>query len=147
MRGGVLRVLAMAVLAAGAAFSAASCSILPSGQYREVRSFDIGVPASADFPASLSIEPFGSDSACKFKMLYRSGGNEMLVDEYDRWTQTPGQMVTKYLRLAFRDTPGTQASAPQSVKYELSGSVLAFEADFDAKKVNLGIHYTIPKNV
>lgn len=143
MSGGAFRATALAALSAGLVFFTVACSILPSGQYREARSFDIGVPPSANAGVSVSVQPFGSDSACKFKMIYRSGGNEMLVDEYNRWTQPPGQMITKYLHLAFRDAPGTQASWPLPAKYELSGSVLAFEADFDAKQANLGVRYVL----
>lgn len=117
-----------------------ACSFLPSGEYREARSFDIGVPAPLASAPAVSIQPFGSDSACKYKMLYRSGGNEVFVDEYNKWTQPPGQMLTKYLRLAFRNDGD---GSPREAKYELGGSVLAFEADFEKKKVELGVRYSL----
>jgi ABC-type uncharacterized transport system auxiliary subunit len=132
------------VAAAGlAAVFCASCSFLPSEPYREVRSYDLGVPAAAAPVAPVSVQPFSADSACKFKLLYRAGGNEMLIDEYNKWTQPPGQMLTKYMRLAFRSEPGEAGKRPETEKYELSGSILAFEADLDAKKANLGVRYSL----
>ena len=133
-------------IAAIAAFSAlgalcASCSFLPSEPYREVRSFDLAIPQAAGMP--LRVQPFSADSACKFKLLYRAGGNEMLIDEYNKWTQPPAQLLTKHLRLAFRDEAPSAGKLPEPAKYELSGTVLAFEADLDAKRVDLGVRYSI----
>ena len=136
-----MRAIAPLALAILCGMLCMSCNFLPSEPYREVHSYDLGVPASAGLP--LSVQPFGTDSACKFKLLYRVGGNEMLIDEYNKWTQPPGQMLTKYLRLAFRSESGEAGKLPPQLDCELSGSILAFEADLDAKKVNLGVHYTL----
>ena len=147
MNGRRLHLAALLAISAGALSLLGACSLLPSEPYREVRSYDLGVPPSAEPAAALSVEPFSADSACKFKMLYRAEGNEMLIDEYNRWTQPPGQMLTKYLRLAFRDLPGASTARPELPKYEVSGSILAFEADLDSKKVNLGVHYILSNRI
>jgi uncharacterized lipoprotein YmbA len=89
--------LAACFAAALALCLSAACSFLPSEPYREVRTFDLGVPEAIGSASALQVQPFGADSACKFKMLYRAEGNEMLIDEYNRWAQPPGQMLTKYL--------------------------------------------------
>ncbi len=136
----VLSVSRAAFCALALALTGQACSIISSAPYQEVRSYDLGLPVPARAPASLWIDPISSSASCKHKMLYRSDANELFIDEYGKWTQPPGQLLTKYLRLAFR---GDASDAPVigEAKYNLYGSVLAFEADLDAKKVNLCVRY------
>jgi len=75
-------------------------------------------------------------------MLYRKGSNELLIDEYGKWMQPPGQLLTKYVRLAFRTSP-EDGAVPGDAKYRLYATILAFEADLDAGKVNLGVRYEL----
>jgi uncharacterized lipoprotein YmbA len=119
--------LAACFAAALALCLSAACSFLPSEPYREVRTFDLGVPEAIGSASALQVQPFGADSACKFKMLYRAEGNEMLIDEYNRWAQPPGQMLTKYLRIASGSSRRSLLPLRGSEIRALR-SILAFEA-------------------
>jgi len=116
--------------------------ILSSEPYHESKSYDLGVPAEVKAAAFLQVEPFSSSSTCKFKMLYRTGSNELSIDEFDKWIQPPGQLLTKYVRLAFRTSPGDSFVAG-GAKYRLYATILAFEADLDAGKASLGVRYEL----
>lgn len=135
MNTGLGRILCISISAAVLGCSAA-CSLLPQAPYHESYVFDLGIPPKADMPFNVDIQQFSSECATKFKMLYRLENNQIQIDEYNRWTQTPGPMLTKYLRLAFRGTDNSK-------NFYVSGNIMAFEADVPTKVARLAVRYTI----
>lgn len=130
-----------ATLSSAALLIISACNLLPSSEYKEPHLYDIGIPLETKSSSQyeVSIQPFSSDAAVRYKMIYRMADNRLDVDEYNRWTQPPGQMITKYLRLAFADD--SMKNAP--VRLIVSGTVLAFEADFAHKVARFCISYKI----
>ena len=128
-------VLFLAVLCGG-------CGIFLEPSYTPVRSYDLVAPTPVVSGVySVSVQPFTSESAAKFKMLTRSGV-ELYHDEFNRWSQTPAVLLTRYCRMAFA------ADAPVDSKknlpsYDLSCSVLVFEADLKTKTAQLCVRYAI----
>lgn len=118
------------------------CGIFSEPSYTPVRSYDLVAPASVvtgDY--NVSVQPFTSESAAKFKMLTRSGV-ELFHDEFNRWSQTPAVLLTRYCRMAFADDASVD-SKKSLPSYDLSGSVLVFEADLKTKTAQLCVRYTI----
>ena len=118
------------------------CGIFTQPSYTPVRSYDLIAPTSVvtgDY--NVSVQPFTSESAAKFKMLTRAGV-ELLHDEFNRWSQTPAVLLTRYCRMAFAsDAPvDSKKNLPS---YDLSCSVLVFEADLKTRSAQLCIQYTI----
>ena len=122
------------------------CGIFSAPSYTPVRSFDLVAPtpvATGDY--NVSVLPFTSESAAKFKMLTRSGV-ELFHDEFNRWAQTPSVLLTRYCRMAFAgDAPvDSNKSLPA---YNLTCAVLMFEADLKTKAALLSVRYTITSQV
>lgn len=118
------------------------CGIFSVPAYTPVRSYDLVAPAPvATGDYNVSVQPFTSESAARFKMLTRSGV-ELFHDEFNRWSQTPAVLLTRYCRMAFAgDAPvDSKKSLPT---YNLTCSVLVFEADLKTKTAQLCVRYTI----
>ncbi len=119
--------------------AASGCSIFPEAEYHEIQTFDLILPSHtvAD-GVNLSIGNFSTNCPAKFKMLYRKGGSRIFVDEYNKWSQTPGQMISNYLKA------GLSGSNPVSKNTcTVSGSVFCFEIDLDKDEAKLGVAYEI----
>jgi len=111
---------------------------LPRQEIRETRTFDLTLPSAPQkFTYRVEIVPFLSESPAKFKMLYRSG-SELKMDEYNKWSQTPSRMLTRFFRSAFiSDVP-----APLLV---LRGKILTFEVDAEMKSACLAVSYSVSR--
>ena len=75
-------------------------------------------------------------------MVFREKGNRIEIDQYNRWSMTPGAMLTKYLAARFAATTGNQNRIEKPV-FELDGTVLNCELDKTRKQVDLMVHFFI----
>lgn len=128
------------------AFSAAAllvctgCSgLFSSPEYHETRIYDLSFPEVREsLPIHLTIRPFSSDTSARYKMLFRNG-DQIIPDEFARWSRTPAEMLTRHCRIAFsRSTDSTAApDAHPRREFVLEGTVLAFESDLAEKVCRL----------
>ena len=91
----------------------------------------------------IEVSPFSSMTNERFRMAARGDNNVIHGLEFHKWAQTPGPLLTKYLRLAFRDAAEERlpAAVKQEELYHLNGTVLVFESDKGEAK--LGLRYSI----
>ncbi|OQA85861.1 MAG: hypothetical protein BWY31_01628 [Lentisphaerae bacterium ADurb.Bin242] len=120
-----MKILPLFCVGTGLVFCAA-CSIFPEPEQTETFYYDLTVPKQIALPKPVEIIPFSSVTGERFRMACREKENIVRANEFHKWVQTPGSMLTKYLRLAFRNEPGDIGkSAPDSLL--ISGTVLLFE--------------------
>lgn len=134
----LFRILLPAALAA-----AGGCSIFPTPDNTETLYYDLGIPEPCASEFRIEVAPFSSMTNERFRMAARGRDNIIHGLEFHKWTQTPGPLLTKYLRLAYRDA--TETASPSALKaddlYHLGGTVLVFESDKGEAK--LGLRYMI----
>ena len=120
------------------------CSFLPEPAENVTRYFDLGLPAKTLKAASGSVTvlPFSSSSGDRYRMVYRKD-NLLCGDDNNKWQMPPGSLITKYLTLAFSDSGADRSTG--NIRYTLSGSVTAFEAD--KGDAVLGLRYKIRKEL
>lgn len=123
--------------------AACSFSLVPQTDFTETRTFDLASPAPlADLPFAIDVDTFSNECSGRFKMVFRQGNNEIEIDEYNRWSMSPGAMLTKYLAARFAMPPGNLSKGVKPV-FELDGSVLTCELNRKEKHVSLMVHYFI----
>ncbi len=103
--------------------------------------YDLNMPDAIPVDYQLKINSFSTAGIGHYKMVLREGKNRLKLDEYNRWSQQPGAMITKYLTAAFTQ-PDSRIGTRQRVYY-LSGSVIACELDKTHDVVYLLIRYSI----
>lgn len=94
---------------------------------------------SAGFRVEFS--EFTTTEPIRFKMVYRDRQCRLLVDSYNKWIQPPGAMLSRYLRVVFRDHNAVVAEG--TLSYRIAGDIFMFQIDIERKQVNLGVDYSI----
>ena len=113
------------------------CSIF--APTHKVSTFDLGIPKSiAPTGIRLYIMPLMNNTETEYQMLYRMGEYQVEKDPYNRWLNTPGALVTSYLRNAFK-----YAGSNSETDYTLSGEVTLFEINLENKSTTLSVNYQI----
>lgn len=116
-----------------------SCVLTPN-QFHEVKYHDLGNPLEINQGGPyVEFDKFTINGPYKTKMVFRAGNNELLINEYHRWAQSPESMIGRYLAIAFRSKPPGE----DIKKYSVKGEILVFEADEEKSQANLIIEYTI----
>ena len=133
--------LPFAVLLCFSGILLVSCSLFPANEYIEPAVYDIGIPEETEqtLPYDVEIQPFLSEGASRYKMMYRLDDNRLHTDDYNRWTQPPGPLFTKYLRMAFA---GRDVKA-KPIRFRVSGTILLVEADLKQKLARIFVSYRI----
>ncbi len=119
---------AFALLAA-ALFSSCLMSTEP---YRKVRTFDLGM--SSPGGVALAVERIENPKMYRHPFVYRVGDNEIVKDEFNKWSALPENLLLSRLKAAFSERPGSPA---------LSAKILEFEFDTERKLARLQISYSI----
>lgn len=123
--------------------AACSFSLIPETDFTEPRTFDLASPVPIEgLPFILDVDSFSNECSGRYKMVFREKGNRIEIDQYNRWSMTPGAMVTKYLAARFAATAGNQNRTEKKV-FELDGTVLNCELNKAEKQVDLMVHYFI----
>ncbi len=120
-------------------FFLSGCFNLPSPLVPETKIYDLNAPSGENFSKPLDILAFSSDAPAKYKMLYRGSKNELIVDEYHKWTQPPAAMVTRIFRAAFNGPTPTGCVT----RWKLRGNILTFEVNRNTGKAILTIRYIL----
>lgn len=101
------------------------CSLFPEPRQSAIEYYDLKPPAAVR-SVPLDVEQFASFTGERQRMMTRK--NEIMVQGSDfyKWNQSPGAMLTRYLRLAFRNQLQDPA-VNRELTVILSGEVLTFE--------------------
>lgn len=117
-----------------------SSCVFSTNTFRPVRYYDLGrAEVVNDGGPYVHFLKFSVDGPYKTKMFFRTTANQLRVDDYNKWVQTPSVMLKRYLKLAFGSKP-LGAEKPQ---YSLELSILSFEADELTESAALTVEYKI----
>ena len=123
--------------------AACNVNVIPPTDFTETRTFDLASPAPFDsLPFIVEVDAFSNECSGRFKMVFREETNRIVIDEYNRWSTTPGALLTKYLAARLAAKSGNQGRDGKPV-FELDGSVLSCELNKPRKQVNLLVHFFI----
>lgn len=123
--------------------AACNINLVPPTDFTEPKTFDLASPVPLDgLPFIIEVDSFSNECSGRYKMVFREKGNRIEIDQYNRWSMTPGAMLTKYLAARFAATTGNQNRIEKPV-FELDGTVLNCELDKVGKQVDLMVHYFI----
>lgn len=120
------------------------CSIFPTPAHTQTAYYDLAIPERAAAGHMIEVAQFSTMTAERYRMAERGADNRISGREFHKWVQTPGPLITKYLRLAFRNDAGAftyDRSGKESDLFTVSGSVLIFEQEKNEAK--LGLRYMI----
>ncbi len=118
------------------------CSIFPAPNTRSTAYHDLGFPAETFLlPAPVDIKHFDGSIGGRTKMCFRSGGNRIKMDSFNRWSQPPAGLLQQYLALAIR---GDDKNKKQGV-FEISGEMIRFDGDIDEKTANVTVLVNVSK--
>ena len=137
----MLKTCFMTVLSVLMLLSEAGC-LFSSAPYRNVNYYDIGMPAPVPLKGiELKVQPFSMEAPGIYKMLYRSQKCKILVDDYNKWIQSPSLMLNVFVENAFSEN--MKQDLADSLDFTLDGKITIFEIDMDANEARLGIDYKI----
>jgi hypothetical protein len=129
---------------------AATISALVSGcmfepePYRPVHYYDLKTPWKVcPEGVDVDVQLFRMEAPSKYKMLYRADSTKVLVDDYNKWTQPPGFMLTRYLQSAF--SSDTNPEKLGNIVFVMTGSIFTFEIDLEKSQAVLGVKYELKR--
>jgi ABC-type uncharacterized transport system auxiliary subunit len=138
----LIKQTAVLILLLAGLFISAGC-ILFTEPYKPVGVYTIG-PIPAEILKDdlvFTVEPFMNETPCRFKMVYSKEDNEVVVDSYNRWAQTPEIMLTAYLQGTFREDENVNTS--NQPHFAMSGTITEFKINLPQKQVELSVRYRI----
>ena len=137
-------IISVGLLAVSAAALLTGCIF--SVPYKEVGYYDLNSPEKPLSDGTrVKVNIFKNIETGKFKMVYRDGESRVIVDDYNKWVQTPDLMVSRYLQAAFSNDKVTTEEQGAS-EFVISGTVFMFAIDLKSRKTSLGVSYKITAN-
>ena len=106
---------------------------LAPGEYSPVNTFDLGTVDNTNI--KLNIGSIDQNGPYNSRMMYRVTPQQLEIQEFERWTQSPDLILNNYLKKAF--LPGGDLI--------LDGEIIAFENDLIDNKAIFNFHYRISK--
>jgi len=122
-----------------AAVCLTGCSILPEPRQSRIDYFDLRYPGLIQ-TRPIDVEQFVTSTGERQRMLRRKEHIYMESSDFHKWMQPAGPLLTRYLRLAFRN-PHQKPPVNRDACVILSGEVLAFERNGD--NAVLGVRYLL----
>ncbi len=110
--------------------------------HRETMYYDLAlaeVPEKLNDAPSINVLEFDNNSGGSQKMLARLDQYRILEDPFNKWVQSPGELLSRHLGRQFNtfgDQPG----------YLVTGVVEVFEVNLDRQEFVLGGKYQIIRN-
>jgi ABC-type uncharacterized transport system auxiliary subunit len=116
------------------------CSNFIGRSDSKVNYFDIGYPPSS-IESNVLKEPvvignFDSTSPFYERMVFRTSERYQKIDDYNRWSSTPSQMLKRYFILAL-EGKNIEKIDKEKEYLELDANILSLEADIQKKIVTL----------
>jgi uncharacterized lipoprotein YmbA len=130
-------------LVALATFGLTGCSLIGENKFKQVNYYDLGTPVNRSLPnVTVQFTNFRALEAAKYKMVYHTDQSRVLIDDYNKWIQTPAFMLNRNLQFAFCQPPGS-LPAPTDHIYLISGTLFTFKIDLEKSQTVLGVSYVI----
>lgn len=134
-----IQICAGSIAALAAAVCMTGCSILPEPRQSRIDYFDLRYPGLIQ-SRPVDVEQFVTSTGERQRMLRRKKDIYMESSDFHKWMQPAGPLLTRYLRLAFRN-PHQKQPVNRDDCVIISGEVLAFERNGD--NAVLGIRYQL----
>ena len=117
------------------------CSIFPKGPDMPVSNFDLGIPpGELNFSGCLlEAGDFQGKMPSRQKMVFRSGGNRLIVDEFNRWADIPPELLKAYLSRAF----ARKSSDGGSRRLLVEGDLFQFEGNLDRMTADIEVELKV----
>ena len=115
------------------------CSIFPEPRQSSIEYYDLKPPKQLQCPP-IDVEQFVSFSGERQRMLRRKRDISVESSDFNKWMQPPGALLTRYLRLTFRNHLETPIVNRDQCAI-LRGEVITFE--INGKEAVLGIRYQL----
>ncbi len=115
------------------------CSLMTTPSQSSIEYYDLVRPEKID-SVPVNVEQFASFSGERQRMISRKDETAIKSSDFNKWLQSPGSMLTRYLLLTFRNDTGENIlknSDPVNVR----GEVLVFEVN--GGYAELGVRYHI----
>ena len=125
------------LIPAALALGVCGCSILPEPRQSSIEYYDLKPPAAIR-SVPMDVEQFATFSGERQRMMSRVNETTVRANDFHKWNQAPGAMLTRYLRLAFRNQLKDPAVSRDRTVI-LGGEVLTFENR--GKTAVLGIRF------
>ena len=126
------------VVIAAAVFSC-GCSLLSEPRQARIEYYDLKRPEKLS-SLPVEVEQFVTFSGERQRMLRRKHDTSVVSSDFHKWMQSPGSLLTRYLRLTFRrNLSDPSFSGDQAVV--IRGEVLIFEICGDSAV--LGVRYQL----
>ena len=113
------------------------CSLLSTPDQSAIEYFDLARPEKT-VSVPIDVEPFASFSGESRRMVRRTDEFSIRGSNFDKWLQSPGGMLTRYLRIAFRNEIG-ESILKNADPVIVRGEVLIFEVNKGFAE--LGVRY------
>lgn len=117
------------------------CSLFFPPDQTAIEYYDLVRPEKTD-AVPVYVEQFVNFSGERQRMIRRKNKTSVLCSNFHKWIQSPGGMLTRYLRLAFRNDE-KENIWKNSNPVILRGEVLVFE--FNDGCAELGIRYHLTR--
>jgi len=131
--------LVLPAVVSGVMVMSCGCSLLSPSTQSSIEYYDLVRPEKID-SAPVNVEQFASFSGERHRMIRRKDKTFIRGSDFNKWLQSPGSMLTRYLRIAFRN--GIDDSILKNADYvAIRGEVLVFEVNDGYAE--LGIRYNM----
>ena len=108
--------------------------------YVAVKYYDLATPPQLVLKnIQVRFTPLGSTEPAKFKMVYRDSNCQMILDDYNKWIQTPPLLLTRYLQGAFKQN----GLISKNSELIIDGNIFMFRLDLEKDTASLGVNYLI----
>ena len=133
------------VPAAVLALGICGCSLFPEPRQSAIEYYDLKPPAAVR-SVPLDVEQFATFSGERQRMMTRKNEITVRGSDFHKWNQSPGAMLTRYLRLAFRNQLQDPAVNRKDAVI-LSGEVLTFEKHGNTAVLGVRFHLKYQRQV
>ncbi len=124
---------------------ASGCSgwLLGEGNYHPVKLYSLDTPQPLPYQnVDINVHNLRMLTGSTSKMQYSQSDNRILVDDYNKWCNSPETMLQQYLQLAFSND-GSKPIESKRNSYIFIGTITLFQIRLIDKKVTVGIDYKI----
>ena len=139
-----LLVCARAAAAAIGAAAVCGCSLFSSPEQSDIVYYDLQQPEKIS-SVPILVDQFVSFSGERQRMARRKNTTLISGNDFHKWVQPPGGLITRYLQLAFRNEAADDLRTVADPA-ELRGEVLTFDCAGDAAVLGVRYHLRRGKN-
>lgn len=116
------------------------CGLFFRESYNKINYYDLSYPEVKQSIGDLGLSIVKPDKPYSDKMVFRVSENRIEMDEFNRWSCNPSDLISKYFTLAF---DFENSSKDKSKRCLLSMEILRIEANLKTSSVELILKVSI----